>query len=93
MRLLIYQHLKKIKYGNIINISSTNTSFTNVSVSHLFLNTNSQYSGILCQSVIITNVFHFFLHTGVSSYNPSTLNGDMFLVYELLMIHQNMDKI
>ena len=87
MHFQIYQHFKTTKYGNIINIRSTNTSFTNISTSYLFSKTRTQNSGITCQSTTSTNLLCLIPYTGVNSFNPATQNGDTLLVYELLIVY------
>ena len=62
-------------------ICSTNSSFQNISTSYLILNTTTVNSGILCQSTTSTNLLRTIPYTGGSSYNPTTQNGDILLVY------------
>ena len=69
------------KNENIINLSSTNTSFQK-STSYLILDMSTVNSGILCQSKTNTNLLRGIPYTGGSSYNPTTQTGDILLVYQ-----------
>ena len=65
----------------IINLSSTNTSFQNISTSYLILIPTTQNSGILCQSTTSTNLLRIIPYTGTLSYNSTFQSGDILLVY------------
>ena len=58
--------------GNIINLSSTNTSFQNIIISYLILDAPTQNSRILCQSKTSTNLLLLVPYIDINKNNPMT---------------------
>ena len=72
-----YKYVNQNGREILFYISSSKTSFQNISTSYLLLDTSTVNSGLICQSKTSTNMLKIIPYTGAGSYNSTTQTGDM----------------